>query len=154
MGWRSDELLAAADADDDFHLDTVSQVHMDGWSRGRVTLIGDAGYCGSPLTGMGTSLALVGAYVLAGELGRARGDHTTAFSRYEEIMRPYVAASHTLPPGGVDGFLPRGRFMLRMRVLSARLMHHWPMRQLVARMLDKSDAITLPDYQWAALATT
>lgn len=153
MGWRSDELLAAADADDDFHLDTVSQVHMDGWTHGRVALLGDAGYCGSPLTGMGTSLALVGAYVLAGELGRARGDHATAFSRYEAIMRPYVTASHTLPPGGVDGFLPRKRFMLRMRVLSARLMHHWPMRQLVARMLDKSDAITLPEYEWTAAAT-
>lgn len=154
MGWRSEELLAAADADEDFHLDTVSQVHMDGWSRGRVVLLGDAGYCGSPLTGMGSSLALVGAYVLAGELGRTRGDHTAAFSRYEEVMRPYVTASHTLPPGGVDGFLPRGRFMLRMRVLSARVMHHWPMRQLVARMLDKSDAIVLPEYQWAVSATT
>jgi 2-polyprenyl-6-methoxyphenol hydroxylase-like FAD-dependent oxidoreductase len=150
MGWRSEELLAAADADDDFHLDTVSQVHMDDWTRGRVALLGDAGYCGSPLTGMGTSLALVGAYVLAGELGRARGDHAAALSRYEEIMRPYVTASHALPPGGVDGFLPRGRFMLRMRVLSARHMHHWPMRHLVARMLDKSDAITLPEYQWTA----
>ncbi|MGO4103773.1 FAD-dependent monooxygenase [Leifsonia sp. YAF41] len=146
MGWRSEELLAAADADDDFHLDTVSQVHMEGWSCGRVALLGDAGYCGSPLTGMGTSLALVGAYVLAGELGRAQGDHAAAFSRYEKVMRPYVAASHTLPPGGVNGFLPKGRFMLRMRVLSARMMHHWPMRQLVARLLDKSDAIALPEY--------
>ena len=82
------------------------------------------------------------------------GDHTSAFSGYEEIMRPYVTASHVLPPGGVDGFLPRGRFMLRMRVLTARLMHHWPMRQLVARMLDKSDAIALPEYQWTALTTT
>ena len=150
MGWRATELLAAADADEEFHLDTVSQVRMDSWYRGRVALVGDAGYCGSPLTGMGTSLALVGAYVLAGELGRARGDHAEAFARYEEIMRPYVEASHTLAPGGVDGFLPRGRFMLRMRVLSARLMHHWPMRQIVARMLDKSDAITLPDYEWAS----
>lgn len=149
MGWRADELLDAVDADEEFHLDTVSQVHMDRWCRGRVALLGDAGYCGSPLTGMGTSLALVGAYVLAGELGRAHGDHVTAFSRYEEIMRPYAKASRTLAPGGVDGFLPRGRFMLRLRVLSARLMHHWPMRQLVARMLDKSAVIELPDYDWA-----
>lgn len=154
MGWRSEELLAAADADADFHLDTVSQVHMEEWTRGRVALLGDAGYCGSPLTGMGTSLALVGAYVLAGELGRARrGHHAEAFARYEQIMRPYVKAAHTLPPGGVDGFLPRGRFMLRVRVLSARLMHHWPMRQLVARMLDNSQAIDLPDYEWGVVTT-
>lgn len=153
MGWRSEELLAAADADDEFHLDTVSQVHMEHWASGRIALVGDAGYCGSPLTGMGTSLALVGAYVLAGELGRARGDHAAAFAQYEEIMRPYVVASHTLAPGGVDGFLPRGRFALRMRVLTARLMHHWPMRQLVAKMLDKSEAIELPEYEWAELAS-
>ena len=153
MGWRSEELLAAADADEEFHLDTISQVHMEHWTTGRVGLVGDAGYCGSPLTGMGTSLALVGAYVLAGELGRARGDHASAFASYERIMRPYVTAAHALPPGGVDAFLPRGRFMLRMRVLSARLMHHWPMRQLVARMLDKSEAIELPDYAWAERAS-
>lgn len=153
MGWRSEELLAAADADEEFHLDTVSQVHMEHWATGRIALVGDAGYCGSPLTGMGTSLALVGAYVLAGELGRARGDHAAAFARYEEIMRPYVVASHTLAPGGVDGFLPRGRFALRMRVLTARLMHHWPMRQLVAKMLDRSEVIELPEYEWAELAS-
>jgi 2-polyprenyl-6-methoxyphenol hydroxylase-like FAD-dependent oxidoreductase len=146
MGWRSEELLAAADADEQFHLDTVSQVHMKEWTRGRVALLGDAGYCGSPLTGMGTSLALVGAYVLAGELGRVRRNHAEAFARYEQIMRPYVKAAHTLPPGGVHGFLPRGRFMLKIRVLSVRMMHHWPLRQLVARMLDNSKAIALPDY--------
>ncbi|WP_447587015.1 hypothetical protein [Microbacterium lacticum] len=117
-----------------------------------------------------TSLALVGAYVLAGELAREvaldaapasdgarasdRGpasdgggvDHTAAVRRYEEIMRPLVKAAHTLPPGGADGFLPRSRFMLRMRVLTARFMHHWPMKQLVARMLDRSEAIELPRY--------
>lgn len=153
MGWRSEELLAAVDADPDFHLDTVSQVRMPAWSHGRVALLGDAGYCGSPLTGMGTSLALVGAYILAGELARAAGDHAAAFARYEQLMRPYVAASHTLPPGGVNGFLPKGRMMLRMRVLSARMMHHWPMRQLVAKVLDKSEAITLPEYETASAAT-
>ena len=118
MGWRAPELLAAADADPEFHLDTVSQVHMDAWTTGRVALRGDAGYCGSPLTGMGTSLALVGAYVLAGELAREvaldaapasdgarasdRGpasdgggvDHTAAVRRYEEIMRAREGRAH------------------------------------------------------------
>lgn len=61
---------------------------MDRWSTGRVVLVGDAGYCPSPLTGMGTSLALVGAYVLAGELARHDGDHTRAFAAYERRMRP------------------------------------------------------------------
>ena len=57
---------------DDFYFDAFAQVHMPTISQGRVTLVGDAGYCASPLSGMGTSLALVGAYVLAGELGPAR----------------------------------------------------------------------------------
>jgi 2-polyprenyl-6-methoxyphenol hydroxylase-like FAD-dependent oxidoreductase len=59
-----------------------------------LVLVGDAGYCPSPLSGQGTSLALVGAYVLADELGRA--DHRTAFARYETRMRPFVAANQAL----------------------------------------------------------
>ena len=70
-GWECDALLAAAQEADDFYFDSFAQVHMPSWSSGRVTLAGDAGYCASPLSGMGTSLALVGAYILAGELGPA-----------------------------------------------------------------------------------
>ena len=68
-GWQCDALLAAAATADDFYFDAFVQVRMPTISQGRVTLVGDAGYCASPLSGMGTSLALVGAYVLAGELG-------------------------------------------------------------------------------------
>ncbi|SES11040.1 2-polyprenyl-6-methoxyphenol hydroxylase [Lentzea xinjiangensis] len=77
----------------DFHFDSMSQIRMDGWSRGNVVLLGDAGYCGSPLSGQGTSVALVGAYVLAGELAANPG---TAFARYEEVLRPYVTANQDL----------------------------------------------------------
>lgn len=77
----------------DFHLDSMSQIHLDSWSRGRVVLLGDAGYCGSPLSGQGTSMAMVGAYVLAGELKAAGGEHRTAFARYEEELRDYVEAN-------------------------------------------------------------
>jgi 2-polyprenyl-6-methoxyphenol hydroxylase-like FAD-dependent oxidoreductase len=70
-GWHCDALLAAAAKADDFYFDAFTQVHMQTISRGRVTLVGDAGYCASPLSGMGTSVALVGAYVLSGELGPA-----------------------------------------------------------------------------------
>lgn len=74
----------------DFHFDAMAQIRMDSWSRGNVVLLGDAGYCGSPLSGQGTSMALVGAYVLAGELS---ANPSTAFGRYEEILRPYVLAN-------------------------------------------------------------
>lgn len=80
----------------DFYFDSMAQVIMDRWSAGRVTLIGDAACCASPLSGQGTSLALVGAYVLAAELGAAGGDHVAAFARYEERMRPFAAVNQAL----------------------------------------------------------
>ena len=108
---RQKELLAAAFAGDgwwvpamldgmadakDFYFAPMTQVRMPRWSTGRVALIGDAGYCATPLSGQGTSLAMVGAYVLAGELGRADGDHAVAFAAYERRMRDFVAANQRL----------------------------------------------------------
>jgi 2-polyprenyl-6-methoxyphenol hydroxylase-like FAD-dependent oxidoreductase len=130
----------------DFAFDSVGQVHLDRWSNGRVALIGDAGYCPTPLTGLGTSLALVGAYVLAGELGAARGDHRVAFPRYEEIVRPYVTRGQKLPPGGVNGFAPRSTWQIRMQAATMRSMNRWPMRNLMSGQFAKAGDITLPDY--------
>jgi 2-polyprenyl-6-methoxyphenol hydroxylase-like FAD-dependent oxidoreductase len=113
-------------------------------------LLGDAGYCPSPLTGMGTSLSLVGAYLLVGELVAAGGDHRLAFRRYQERLRPYVAQAQQLPPGGVDGFAPMRPFTIRMRAVSMRWMTRWPMRSLVAGLFSKADAIELPSYPVAA----
>jgi 2-polyprenyl-6-methoxyphenol hydroxylase-like FAD-dependent oxidoreductase len=89
-GWEVPRLLEAMWGASDFYFDTVSQVNMDGWSSGRAVLVGDAGYCPSPMADVGTSLALVGAYVQAGELAAASGDHRRAFVRYEEEMLEYV----------------------------------------------------------------
>ncbi|MFI9594347.1 FAD-dependent monooxygenase [Nonomuraea sp. NPDC052265] len=93
LRWQAPELLEAMWKADDFYFDAMAQVEMDRWSKGRVALIGDAGYCPSPLSGQGTSLAMVGAYVLAEELGRAPKG---AFDRYERRMRPYVALNQAL----------------------------------------------------------
>lgn len=81
----------------------MAQIRVDHWSRGRVVLLGDAGYCPSPLSGQGTSLALVGAHVLAEELARPGADHRAAFARYEERLRPYAEINQALVtenPGG------------------------------------------------------
>src|SRR2546423_14141968 len=83
-------------------------VHMDNWTIGRIALVGVAAYCPSPLTGLGTSLALVGAYVLAGEL-TAHPDHRPAFTEYETIVRPYVDAGQKLPPGGIRAYAPQSQ---------------------------------------------
>ncbi|MFF2778093.1 FAD-dependent monooxygenase [Streptomyces sp. NPDC058052] len=103
LGWEGARLAEAAREAPDFYCDAMAQIRMDRWSRGRVTLLGDAGYCPSPLSGQGTSLALVGAYVLADCLAHDRGDHHAALARYEERMRPFVGLNQALAtenPGG------------------------------------------------------
>ena len=149
-GWHVARLLDAMDAASDFFFDSMGQVRLDGWSRGRVALLGDAGYCATPLTGLGTSLALVGAYVLAGELATA-ADHRAAFGDYDRIMRPYVAQAQKLPPGGARGFAPSSAVAIRMRAASMRSMNRWPMRQILAGQFAKAGNIALPDYEYPAL---
>ena len=88
-GWEVPRLLEAMRAAEDFFFDSSGQVVMDTWSAGRVALLGDAAYCAAPTSGRGTSQALIGAYVLAGEIAECP-DHATAFARYEEQLREYV----------------------------------------------------------------
>ena len=96
LGWEMPRLFAAMEHAPVFYIGPMAQIHMPSWSRGRVTLLGDSGYCPSPMSGQGTSLALVGAYVLAAELARSRGDHTAALARYEARMRPFVGVNQAL----------------------------------------------------------
>ncbi|MEU3372433.1 FAD-dependent monooxygenase [Streptomyces sp. NPDC006660] len=96
VGWETPRLLERMGSAPDFYFDSMSQVRLDHWSKGRVTLVGDAGYCPSPRSGQGTSLALAGAYVLAGELGNSPHDHRGAFARYELLTRDYVHRNQRL----------------------------------------------------------
>lgn len=89
-----DRWLDELDRTPAFHFDSITQLRMDTWSRGRATLVGDAGYSPRPAVGGSTSLAVLGAYVLAGELARADGDHERAFPAYERAMAEHVRASH------------------------------------------------------------
>jgi 2-polyprenyl-6-methoxyphenol hydroxylase-like FAD-dependent oxidoreductase len=154
VGWEVPRLLTAARNASDFYLESMGQVRMDRWSRGRVVLLGDAGYCPSPLTGLGTSLALVGAYVLAGELVHADNEPAAtdqqaieaAFERYESRMRPYVEQAQELPPGGVNGYAPMSRLRIALGRASMRWSQRWPMRLIMEQIFSKSDAIDLPNY--------
>lgn len=103
--WRIPELLEAARADPAFYFSPASQVHLPVWHRGRVVLVGDAGYCAAFLSGRGTSLALTGARFLAEELDRG-GNHTAAFARYEARQRPYVTLAQSRVATGRDRILP------------------------------------------------
>ncbi|WP_442806298.1 FAD-dependent monooxygenase [Streptomyces sp. NBC_01317] len=99
---------------------------MTRWSRGRVVLLGDAGYCASPLSGQGAGLALVGAHVLAEELGRAEegdGGHEGAFSRYEDRMRPFVTLNQALASEN-PGAAPPPRSLLSVSRTRSRSRAH------------------------------
>ena len=90
LGWKVPDMLAHVDAGDDFYFDRVNQIRIPAWSKGHVALVGDAGYCVSPVAGMGGSIALIGAGRLADALRRHLGDHATAFRDYEDKLRPFV----------------------------------------------------------------
>jgi 2-polyprenyl-6-methoxyphenol hydroxylase-like FAD-dependent oxidoreductase len=149
-GWQCDDLLAAAADADDFYFDAFTQVHMPTLSSGRTTLVGDAGYCASPLSGMGTSLALVGAYVLAGELGPADSVGAeaiqAALQRYENTMRPYIDRCQDLP-NGIDGYLPKSNTDIAITAQVMKWMQRRPFRSFAEKKwFTTADAIDLPRY--------
>ncbi|MEU0504642.1 FAD-dependent monooxygenase [Nocardia sp. NPDC005998] len=96
LGWLTPRILAHLDDTPDFYLDQVAQVVMDRWSSGRVVLLGDAAFSSSPMSGQGTGLALVGAYLLAGELAAAGWDPEAGFAGYEGRMRSFVEANQEI----------------------------------------------------------
>ncbi|MEY9927888.1 2-polyprenyl-6-methoxyphenol hydroxylase-like FAD-dependent oxidoreductase [Catenulispora sp. GP43] len=102
-GWETPRLLEHLAKADDLYFDTLSQIHMDSWSTGRVVLLGDAAWCAGP-GGSGTGMAMMGAHVLAGELAAAGADHTAAFAAYERILRP-AAKTGQRQGKGAGGFL-------------------------------------------------
>jgi 2-polyprenyl-6-methoxyphenol hydroxylase-like FAD-dependent oxidoreductase len=111
-GWRVPELIEKLPQAREFYLDSLARVTIDRYSRGRVVLLGDAAY-GNTLGGFGTGLAVVGAYVLAGELLAAGGDHRVAFARYEELFRGYAKVSQR---GSAGPFLaPPSRLRIKLR---------------------------------------
>jgi 2-polyprenyl-6-methoxyphenol hydroxylase-like FAD-dependent oxidoreductase len=145
-GWQVPALLEAVRDAKDFYFDSVSQIHMDHWSKGRVVLVGDAGYCASPASGQGTSLALVGAYVLAGELTAGGGA-----DGYEREMRTFVEANQALGPANVKGMVIGSRAALWFQTRMIKLLPHLPGRdRMVERVTGPisraANAITLKQY--------
>ena len=120
MGWHVPQLLAAADAAEDFYFDALDQVQMPSWSKGRVVLVGDAAYCASPASGAGALLALSGAYRLAGEIA-VGGSITAALDRYEAAQRPLVTQKQSGLFTNIS--VPRTRLgiLARNMLLSTRL---------------------------------
>ncbi len=105
IGWEVPRLVTAMEQADDLYFDVVSQIHLERWSKGRVVLVGDSAFAPSFLSGQGSSLAIVGAYILAGELA-AWDNPAQAFAAYEKLMRPYALANQNLAADGGDFLLP------------------------------------------------
>lgn len=146
VGWEAPRLLDLMATAPDFYLDAASIVTMDAWTRGRLALVGDAGYGASSLSGMGSGLALVGAYILAGELALARGDHLVAFERYESTLRPYVAGCHKLARRAAAYMLPNSQFAAGLNLRMQRLLPF--LADMPGKMARRAaSAITLPTYQ-------
>ena len=152
MDPQVDRWLTELDRTPAFYFDSVTQLRMDTWSRGRVTLVGDAGYCPGPAVGGSTSLAVIGAYVLAGELAAAGGDHERAFPAYEREMAQIVRDSRAFALGAAKFLIPRTRFGVWALVHAAQLISALPARlsRAVAKLNDKGvrlhDSMAVKDY--------
>jgi 2-polyprenyl-6-methoxyphenol hydroxylase-like FAD-dependent oxidoreductase len=107
--WQLPRILAHLEDATDFYFDSISQIRMNNWSADRVTLVGDAGYCPAPAVGGGSAVAVLGAYVLAGELRAAGGNHRVAFPAYEQHLQQLVARTRALGPTVMKTLIPRSR---------------------------------------------
>ncbi|MCJ1687954.1 FAD-dependent monooxygenase [Rathayibacter sp. VKM Ac-2927] len=145
-GWEARRVLRGLDEADDLYYEQIGQVHAPRWSSGRVALVGDAAYCASPVSGMGTSLSLAGAYVLAGELA-AHVDPRDGFAGYERIMRPYVTQAQALPPGVPRVANPVSRLGVAAFGLAVKVAATPVIGRTMGRFFTPpADAIALPEY--------
>jgi 2-polyprenyl-6-methoxyphenol hydroxylase-like FAD-dependent oxidoreductase len=144
-GWEWPSIASALDASDDLYFDTVTQVRLSSWHRGRVVLIGDAAFCPSLLAGEGASLAMAAGYVLAGELAHAGADPAPAFERYERSLAGLIADKQRAAAKFGKWFAPRTRLGLALRNGASRLLGVPVVGEIAARRM-LSDALQLPNY--------
>jgi 2-polyprenyl-6-methoxyphenol hydroxylase-like FAD-dependent oxidoreductase len=147
MGWDVPHILDGLAQASEVYFDSIAQVHLDAYSRGRVCLTGDAAWCASPRSGMGTTLAIVGAYLLAHEMRTAGEDYAAAFDRYQRLMAPYVARCQK---SALDA-LRTERFssgrLVAVRNAALRLLRIPAVSRLVARQsLAVARSFALPAY--------
>ena len=143
VGWQAPRVLAALDDTEDFYVDVLRQVRMPRWSRGRVVLTGDAAWCATPLAGVGTTLSVTGAYVLAGELCRGGGDLAGALAAYERAMRPMVEGAQGVPRIAPKLMNPRSALGIRLLHGALAVASRPALRRLSAML--SSGRSTAPD---------
>lgn len=146
VGWEAPAILESLDAADDIYLDRVSQIRMERWSKGRVALVGDAACAPSFLAGQGSALAMVGAYVLAGELAAAEGDYARAFAGYEKRLHAFMLEKQRAAENFAGSFAPKSQIGVLVRDYFSRTLRipvlaKWALRGLLR------DKIELPRYR-------
>ena len=144
-GWEAREVLDRLDENGDLYFDAVSQIRMPSWSKGRVVLLGDSAFCPSLLAGYGTALAMAGAYLLAGELSKSGGDHSSAFEAYERKFRPFLEAKQDGATGFAGAFAPRTHFGIAFRNFVLNVMRLPGLSRMTMRSFLK-DNFELPNY--------
>ncbi|MFD0598644.1 FAD-dependent monooxygenase [Catellatospora coxensis] len=143
MGWHAPRLLAALPDASDLYFDAICRVDVTPWSRGRIALLGDAA-CGATIGGMGAGTAILGAYVLAGELAAAGDEHAVAFGRYEALLGAHARR-------GQQGGQNTGRFLAPRRAWAVRarnalLNRPYFMNLMLKAADDRTNVLDLPDY--------
>ncbi|KAI9653528.1 MAG: hypothetical protein M1821_007036 [Bathelium mastoideum] len=146
-GWEAERTLKGLDAAEECYMQRVAQVKMPSWFHGRVALAGDAGYCPSPITGMGTTCALVGSYILAGEIAKYGNDYKTAFQEYEQKLQPIIANAQKLPPGGPKLLNPETNLGITILNTTLGFMTATGLNKLIEKLAEGGpDAFELPAY--------
>jgi 2-polyprenyl-6-methoxyphenol hydroxylase-like FAD-dependent oxidoreductase len=147
--WECARIIEELDHTQELYLDRVSQIRMETWSRGRVVLIGDAAFCVSLLAGQGSGLAMLSAYVLAGELAKAAGQHQEAFGMYEAFLRAFIGRKQRAAERLASVFAPRTRCGLWLRAQVIKAFAIPGVAKAVAGR-DLVDRLQLPDYRWVS----
>jgi 2-polyprenyl-6-methoxyphenol hydroxylase-like FAD-dependent oxidoreductase len=148
-GWECPQILDILDRTGDLYFDRISQIRMDGgtglWASGRTTLVGDAAWCVSLLAGQGSALAMVGSYILAGELFRAKGDHARAFAQYQHRFASFILKKQNAALGFAGAFAPKSRIGMFLR---NRLMNCFTIPFVASIVFSRgiADKIALPAY--------
>ena len=146
--WETSRILAEMERTQDLYFDRVGQIEMPSWSRGRVALVGDAAFCVSLMAGQGSALAMMSAYVLAGELAKAQ--HEIAFASYEKLLRGFVEKKQQGAERFASAFAPKTQLGLLFRNQVIRTAAIPALARLTFGR-DIVDTLELPDYQWPHL---
>ena len=151
--WECPQILAELDRADELYFDRVDQIKMDTWSRDRIALVGDAAFCVSLMAGQGSALAMIAAYVLAGELAQAGERHHQAFANYEAHLRAYIAMKQKGAERVASAFAPKTRWglLLRNQIIKACAI---PGVARFAFGREITDSLQLSDYPWPSLKRT